>query len=240
MPETWFRCHTPCFGVWQTFSQLWGHFWKCFSWGIKKCESLVALNGAPKRFHRPKNIWFDLKFKSVVCSEPKSEFHYFNLGFSSYSPSNLFSAFRWAWGSWKSSQMICHIPKHGVWHLSQVSSMFWNKVIISLHEDVLDLQRPLHLVLDLQIELRLTKMVPHDSPCQKTWGLTPKSSLQHVQNQINNFTPWRRPWPPTVPEPCSWPSERSEAHTNGPIWFPMIPYAKKHGVWHQNQVSDSN
>ena len=186
--------------------------------------------------------------------------------------------------------MICHTPKHGVWHLSQVSSMFWNKVIISLHEDVLDLQRPLHLVLGLQIKLRLTKIIPHDYPCQKTWGLTPKSSLQHVQNQINNFTPWRHPWPPTVPEPCSWPSERSEAHTNGPIWFPMpknmgfdtkikcqiqinnftpwrgpwpptapppiswpsdqseahengptwfpmVPHAKEHGVWHQNQVS---
>ena len=57
-----------------TFSQLWGHFRKCFSWGIEKCESLVALNGAPKRFHRPKNIWFDSQFKSVVCSEPKSQF----------------------------------------------------------------------------------------------------------------------------------------------------------------------
>ena len=49
--------------------ELWGHFRKCFSWGIKKCESLVAQNGAPKRFHMPKNIGFDSQFKSGVCSE---------------------------------------------------------------------------------------------------------------------------------------------------------------------------
>ena len=30
-----------------------------------KCVSLVALNGPPKRFHRPKNIWFDLEIQ--VC-----------------------------------------------------------------------------------------------------------------------------------------------------------------------------
>ena len=118
--------------------------------------------------------------------------------------------------------MICHTPKHGVWHLSQVSSMFWNKVIISLHEDVLDLQRPLHLVLGLQIKLRLTKIIPHDSPCQKTWGLTLKSSLQHVQNQINNFTPWRCPWPPTTPPPCTWPSDRCGGTLALLFWPPGV------------------
>ena len=50
------------------------------------------------------------------------------------------------------------------------------KGIISLHEDVLGLLQPLHLVLDFQIDLRLTKMVPHNSPCQKRCGLTPKLS----------------------------------------------------------------
>ena len=73
--------------------------------------------------------------------------------------------------------MIRHTPKLGVQHLNQVSSMFRTKVIISLHEDVLGLLQPLHLVLDLQIDLRLTKMVPNDSPYPKTWGLTPKSSV---------------------------------------------------------------
>ena len=55
--------------------------------------------------------------------------------------------------------------------------MFRTKVIISLLEEVLGLLQPLHLVLDLQIDLRLTKMVPNDSPYPKTWGLTPKSSV---------------------------------------------------------------
>ena len=48
------------------------------------------------------------------------------------------------------------------------------KVIISLHEDVLGLLQPLHLVLDLQIDLRVTKMVPNDSPCQKKMGFDTK------------------------------------------------------------------
>ena len=39
---------------------------------------------------------------------------------------------------------------------------------------VLDL---LHLILDLQVNLRPLKMVPNDSPGQKTWGLTPKPCL---------------------------------------------------------------
>ena len=66
-----------------------------------------------------------------------------------------------------------HIPYHAP---KLVCSMFRSKVIISLHEDVLGLLQPLHLVLDFQIDLRLTKMVPHDSPCQKRCGLTPKLS----------------------------------------------------------------
>ena len=52
------------------------------------------------------------------------------------------------------------------------------KVIISLLEEVLGLLQPLHPVLELQIDLWLTKMVPYDSPCQKTWCVTPKLSLR--------------------------------------------------------------
>ena len=59
-------------------------------------------------------------------------------------------------------------------HQKQVSSMFRSKVTVSLLEDVLGLLQPLHPVLVLQGSL---KMVPNDSPYQKTWDLTPKSSL---------------------------------------------------------------
>ena len=37
--------------------------------------------------------------------------------------------------------------------------------------------RPLHTVLGLQVDLRLLKLIPNDSPCPKTWGLTPKPCL---------------------------------------------------------------
>ena len=55
--------------------------------------------------------------------------------------------------------------------------MFRTKVIFSLLEEVLGLLQPLHPVLELQIDLWLTKMVPYDSPCPKTWCVTPKLSL---------------------------------------------------------------
>ena len=41
---------------------------------------------------------------------------------------------------------------------------------ISLLKVLLDLLQPLHPVLDLQVDLRLPKMVPNDSPYLKTWG----------------------------------------------------------------------
>ena len=67
--------------------------------------------------------------------------------------------------------------------------MLRTKVTISLLEVVIGLLQPLDPVLDLQIDLRLLKMVPNDSPYPKTLGFTPKSSLKHVQNQSYNFTP---------------------------------------------------
>ena len=54
------------------------------------------------------------------------------------------------------------------------SIMFRAKVRTFLLEVVLDL---LHPILDLQVDLRLLKMVPNDSPYPKTLGLIPKSSL---------------------------------------------------------------
>ena len=38
-------------------------------------------------------------------------------------------------------------------------------------------------ILDTQVSLRCLKVVPNDFPCPKTWGQTPKSSLQHFPNQ---------------------------------------------------------
>ena len=43
-----------------------------------------------------------------------------------------------------------------------------------------------------------SQMIPYN---QKIWDLTPKSSLQHAQNLIYNFTPWSCPWLPTAPHP---------------------------------------
>ena len=40
-----------------------------------------------------------------------------------------------------------------------------------LHEVVLDLLQPIQAVLVLQAHLGPLKMVPNDSPYQKTWGL---------------------------------------------------------------------
>ena len=48
--------------------------------------------------------------------------------------------------------------------------MFRTKLTISILEVALGLLQPLYPVLDLQIDLRLLKMVPNDSPFPKTWG----------------------------------------------------------------------
>ena len=122
---------------------------------------------------------------------------------------------------------LCLTLKTSLWHVQNQSYNFtpWS--------------RPwpptaLHPVLDLQINLRLLQMVPNDSSYPKTWGLSSKSSLYHAQNQSYNFTPWSCLWLHTAPPPCSWPSDCSQAHKNGPKW---IPHTQKPGVRHHNQVS---
>ena len=97
------------------------------------------------------------------------KFHCLKASLASYTTSTLFLTFRWVWGFWKWSQMISHGPKHGVRHQNQVSSMFRSKVIISLLEVVLGLLHPLHLVIDLQVGLRLLKMVPNDFSWPRKW-----------------------------------------------------------------------
>ena len=52
---------------------------------------------------------------------------------------------------------------------NQVSRRLGKTVTVSLLEVVLGLLQPLHPVLDLQVGVRLLKMVPNDFPWPKTW-----------------------------------------------------------------------
>ena len=61
-------------------------------------------------------------------------------------------------------------PCQKTWGLTPKSTVRF-KLIISLLEEVLGRLHPLHPFLGLQINLRLTKMVPHDSP----WFPMPKN-----------------------------------------------------------------
>jgi len=66
-------------------------------------------------------------------------------------------------------QMISHGPKHWFRSQDQVSRRFRSKFTVSLLEVVLGLLQPLHPVLDLQVGVRLLKMVPNDFLLPKTW-----------------------------------------------------------------------
>ena len=46
-----------------------------------------------------------------------------------------------------------------------------------LREVLLDLLQPVQSVLSLQVNLRVLKIVPNDSPYTKTWGLQKKTGL---------------------------------------------------------------
>ena len=157
---------------------------------------------------------FDTRAISIACSEadnPKLEFHLLKSSLTSYGPSTLFLTFWSIWGSWKLSQMIPHHPEHVFWHQNHVFSMFRSwitpQVKLSLLEVILDPLQPLHPILDCQVDLRLLKMVPNDSPSPKTWGLTPEPWPWHIQklsySPSYSFTSWSPPWPPTAPPPHS-------------------------------------
>ena len=152
------------------FRSIWG-----YKWGI---------NG-PKWFPIAQNIDFDTRTISLPCSEaellPKLECHILKSFLTSHSPSTQFLAFRLIWGFWKWSQMILHTPKHWFCHQNHVSSMLRSWVTpyvrISHLEVLLDLIQPFHLVLGLQVNLRLPKMVPNDSLYPKTLVLLPEPCL---------------------------------------------------------------
>ena len=66
--------------------------------------------------------------------------------------------------------MIPHTQKHGVRHQNQVSGMIRSRVTKLLLEVVLDLLQALLLILNVQVNLGLLKMVPNDFSYPKTWG----------------------------------------------------------------------
>ena len=53
-----------------------------------------------------------------------------------------------------------------------------------LHEVVLDLLQPVQAVLDLQVNLRVLKMVLNDFPYPKTWGLKKIRSLACIEAEL--------------------------------------------------------
>ena len=139
---------------------------------------------------------FDTRTMSLAHSEakllPQLQFHFLKSSFTSYSPSAAFLTFRLIWGFWKWSPVIPHNPKHGFWHQNHVSSMLRSwvtpRVGISLLEVPLDLLQPLNPVLVFQVDPRLLKMIPNESPY-------PRSMLETwfwCQNQ--RFVVWLIIW----------------------------------------------
>ena len=59
----------------------------------------------------------------------------------------------------------------------KVWGFIWDHFQIDLLEVLLDLLQPLHTVLGLQVNLRLLKLVPNDSPYHKTLVLSPEPCL---------------------------------------------------------------
>ena len=53
-----------------------------------------------------------------------------------------------------------------------------------LHEVILDPLQSVQAVLDLQVNLRVLKMVPNDSPYPKTWGLKKIRSLACIEAEL--------------------------------------------------------
>ena len=69
-------------------------------------------------------------------------------------------------------------PYPKTWGLKKIRSLARSEAEL-LREDILDLLQPVQAVLDLQVNLRVLKMVPNDFPYPKTWGLK-KSDLYLV------------------------------------------------------------
>ena len=111
-------------------------------------------------------------------------------------------------------------------------NMFWTKVTISLLEVFLGLLLPVHHVLDLQINPRLTKNGPKWFPMPQNIGFDTKINstacsearlhllLHSLKLSLASYSPsnmFRSIW-------GSW------------KWYQIIPYTQKYGIWHQIQV----
>ena len=83
--------------------------------------------------------------------------------------------------------MIPHTQKHGVRHQNQVSSIIASKVRNILLEVVLDLLQPLHPILDIQVNLRVLKIIPNDSPYPKTWVGHQNQDSSIVTTKVRNL-----------------------------------------------------
>ena len=82
--------------------------------------------------------------------------------------------------------------EYRIWGLKKPKSLSCLEVKL-LHEVILDLLQPIQAVLDLQVNLRVLKMVPNDSPYPKTWGLKKNQVSSLLRSGV---TPWRAPPPP--------------------------------------------
>ena len=108
--------------------------------------------------------------------------------------------------------------------------MFWTKFITSLLEVVLGLLQPLQPVLHLQINVRILKMVPNESPYQKP--------LVWYQNQVSRMI--RTQFISSCHDAIL--GLLQTPHPVRDLQFEMrhLKMVPKHWVWHQNQVYQSN
>ena len=83
--------------------------------------------------------------------------------------------------------MIPHTQKHGVRYQNQVSSITTSEVINLRLEVVLDLLQPLHPILDIQVNLRVLKIIPNDSPYPKTWVGHQNQDSSIVTTKVRNL-----------------------------------------------------
>ena len=80
-------------------------------------------------------------------------------------------------------------PYPKTWGLKKIRSLARSEAKL-LREDILDLLQPVQAVLDLQVNLRVLKMVLNDFPYPKTWGLKKNQVPSSPGSQV---TPRRHP-----------------------------------------------
>ena len=127
------------------------------------------------------------------------------------------------WGAWKWSQWISHSQKIGNRHQNQVSSMCRFKVT----------NLAILFWLDKMAfwSLRCLKMVPMSLSCQKTWNRHQKQVSTAFRTKVINLSQIAEIWLAVM---AIWPPRQIWGVWK---WSQVIPHARKHGVWHQNQVS---